>query len=350
VSQLRKYEKCLSEAKSHREGVGEATFGTSFGFFENKLCPHQTEVHINCNPMANASGNIIKLPNGQQGQFFPHKHAFTEIFYEIGTDPFKPDDLGGVHEMWIGEGEEAEGVWIDKPSAVVVPAGMTHLPHAVREVRRPFLSLTICDYPVTARVMVPKVPSGFKTERKPDDPIPKLQKYAKYYSENNITDAPVFAAHKGKSHVALLHDFKQNELASHYTKVDIIYGDGIGWGCGDTMQVPHSYLTGLIATRRSLPIKHPITASYYFIPTGNLANAEDLGGTIEFWIGEGEEAEQYIITKPTFVFIPPDTVHMPIYIKELHKPFFMATILDTPLWAGVYNEKFPTAFDRVAEG
>jgi hypothetical protein len=62
----------------------------------------------------------------------------------------------------------------------------------------------------------------------------------------------------------------------------------------------------------------------------------DLGGTVEFHIGEGREQEVFTITKATTVLIPRDTVHLPLYIKEVHKPFAILTVLDSPIWAGVW--------------
>lgn len=356
MANIRKYEKYIST--SPRSALppyaavrtGQSSFPIYCDVRENALCPHFMEAIMNYETMrGGANGDIINLPDGQQGRFFPHKHANTEIFHWIGTDPDHPDDLGGTHEMWIGEGEEAEGVWITKPSTVVVPAGVTHLPFAIREMHRPYLSLTIIDSPLKASIQVPKVPPSFKVEGQPGEPTPKLQKYTKCFNENDVTDAVIFPSHKGKSHVALLHDYKQNELTSHFIEVDMIYGAGIGWGCGDTMQVPNSQLTGVITRRRSLPIMHAVTATYAFISMTDRDHIDDLGGTVEFWIGEGAEAEQYIITKPTCIFIPPSMVHLPMYVREVHKPFVMVIILDTPLWAGVYTKNFPPDFNHVGE-
>jgi len=352
----KKYEKCISEAKKVRIGPYAALpttrigYGESCNIFQNELCPNSIEIVLNFDTVVSSAGNTVKLPDGYEGKIFPHKHAVPEIFHSVGTDPDNPDDLGATVEHWMGEGEEAEGVWTTKPSTVIVPASLTHLPFSIREVRKPFLSLSIIDQPFATSVRVPIVPSGFKIERKPEDPIPQVQKYAKYISELNLNDAPVFPSHKGKSYVAMLHDYKQNELAPHYVRIDMIYGSGIGWGCGDIMQMPHAVLFNVNTTRRSLPIKHPVTATYLFISTNDFDHMEDLGGTVEFWIGEGTQAEQYIITKPTNIFIPQMTVHQPIYIREVHKPFLMATILETPLWSAAYTEQFPTAFNNVAEG
>jgi hypothetical protein len=358
MAQSRKYGKCFSEAKPHRAtghflGREELTFGTHFGNFENELCPHFIELIMNIDTMLALPGGIVNLPDGQQGRSFPHKHPFTEVFHWIGTDPYNPGDLGGKMEFWLGEGEEAEGIWSEKPFSVVAPPGTTHTPITIREIHKPILTLTICDYPTSpsSRISVEKVPSNYKIDRKSGDAMPKVQKYKNNFNEINITDAPVFPSHKGKSHIAMLHDYKQNQLAPHYLKVDMIYGSGIGWGCGDTFKINDTRIAGIVDTVRSLPVKHPFTVSYYFYSLAeDLEHAEDLGGEVEFWIGEGAEAEQYIFTKPTFVFIPPRIVHQPIYIREVHRPFFMVTLLDTPLWAGSYIEKFPPAFKHISAG
>jgi hypothetical protein len=351
----RKYEKCFSEPRKDKTGGFSALPGKQTGwcsrcdYFNNQLSPNHIEIVMNCDNVVSSAGNTVKSPDGNEGKVYPHVHPFTEIFYWVGTDPNNPEDLGATVEHWLGDGEEAEGIWAEKNSTAIAPGGMTHLPFAVRDLRKPFLTFTILDHPVSTTYRVLKVPSAFKIERKPGDPLPKLKKYAHLYNKSDLSDAPVIPAHKGKSYIALVHDYKQNQNTPHYVRIDMIYGGGIGFGCGDKVQMPHAIFPGVSVQRRSLPVKYPVTAAYCFIPTSDFDHADDLGGTVEFWIGEGAEAEKYTITRPTNVFIPPNTVHMPIYIKETHTPFFMGLILDTPLWTGEYSQKFPASFEHIVD-
>jgi hypothetical protein len=343
--QSRKYEKCITLAKldraSHNLGREETTYGSRCSKIHNPLCPHETEIVMN-----------METTTGRPGVPLPHIHAFTETFYWVGTDYNNPYDLGGTVEFWLGQGDEAEGFSTEKPFTCIAPGGTPHTPIPVREVKKPILVVTIVDHPMTARILATKPPTNYKDYRKPGDPLPKLNKYAKNFNPNNISGVPDIPSHKGKTYVALVHDYGQNEMTPHYGKIDMVYGEGIGWGCGDSMTLPDPMRAGVTLTRRSLPVQYPVTATYVFYPIGvDIDHAKNLGGEVEFWIGEGEEAEQYIITKPTFVFIPPNTVHMPIYVKDIHKPygFAMITILDTPLWAGVSSQKFPTTFEHIVE-
>ena len=48
---------------------------------------------------------------------------------------------------------------------------------------------------------------------------------------------------------------------------------------------------------------HPFYQTYSFIPSDN-DHLPDLGGTVEFHIGEGKEQEIYIVNKSSTVLIP----------------------------------------------
>ena len=69
-----------------------------------------------------------------------------------------------------------------------------------------------------------------------------------------------------------------------------------------------------------------------------------LGGTVEFWMGEGKEAEKYVIDKTTTVLIPPNTVHYPIYVHECKRPFVICSIMDEPLFGGKFIDVYPPDF------
>ena len=71
----------------------------------------------------------------------------------------------------------------------------------------------------------------------------------------------------------------------------------------------------------------------------------DLGGKVEFWLGEGDQAEKYIIDKTTTVIIPPNTVHYPIYVHECKRPFVIASIMDEPLFGGRFVDVYPPGFE-----
>ena len=64
----------------------------------------------------------------------------------------------------------------------------------------------------------------------------------------------------------------------------------------------------------------------YVIFCGGPDNMEDLGAEIEFSFGE--EQEKHIITKPTVIYIPKNTIHCPLNFVRVDKPimFLHATI------------------------
>ena len=66
-------------------------------------------------------------------------------------------------------------------------------------------------------------------------------------------------------------------------------------------------------------------------------NVFDFDAHIEFTIGKDEEAETYVIDKPTIIRIPAGTYHCPLNFKEVNKPvMFMATLF-TPMFGGIYD-------------
>lgn len=339
----RKYEKYVNEV--HEEAplfpdkVDEVAIPLHHDMGINELSPHFIDIGMNIGPHATGYGETMVFPNtGIRTRSFPHKHAVVETFSWIGTNPDDPDDLGGTVEYWLGEGEEAEPHIITKPATLLLPPNTVQFPVAYREVRKPFLTLTILDSPLQANISVPKVPSAFSLE-KGAKLTSKVGKYDKLFSERDVAGAAVFPSHKGKSHVVLQYGMRQNKLAPHFIEVNLVYGAGIGWGCGDMTQYP-AFQT------RSVPHRHGALETYCFIGTDK-DHRDELGGTVEFWIGEGEEAEEYIITKPTVVLIPPMTVHLPLYVREVYSPFVLAAFLNTPLWAALPSGEFPPDFKHI---
>jgi len=66
-------------------------------------------------------------------------------------------------------------------------------------------------------------------------------------------------------------------------------------------------------------------------------NVFDFDAHIEFTIGKGEEAETYVIDKPTIIRIPAGMYHCPLNFKEVNKPvLFLATLLQ-PMFGGIYD-------------
>lgn len=92
---------------------------------------------------------------------------------------------------------------------------------------------------------------------------------------------------------------------------------GAGSGFGTPMMDPS---TGEV--RGQWPHAHCVDEIYMFVGT-NPEDVWDLGGTLEIWLGEGEDAEKFLIDRPTAIHIPAGLVHMPWVIRELHRNFLM---------------------------
>ncbi len=69
----------------------------------------------------------------------PHTHDHDEIIGFFGTDSNKPDELGGVVEIYL----EDELQIIKKSAMIFVPAGMVHCPLYLRRVDRPIFHFTV---------------------------------------------------------------------------------------------------------------------------------------------------------------------------------------------------------------
>ncbi|MBR6950515.1 MAG: hypothetical protein IKH56_02145 [Oscillospiraceae bacterium] len=66
-------------------------------------------------------------------------------------------------------------------------------------------------------------------------------------------------------------------------------------------------------------------------------NVFDFDARIEFTIGKDEEAETFVIDKPTIVRVPAGVYHCPLNFKEIRKPVFFLATLFTPMFGGIYD-------------
>ena len=85
-------------------------------------------------------------------------------------------------------------------------------------------------------------------------------------------------------------------------------------------------------------VQHRHAKEEYLIFLGaSFPNVFDFDAKIEFTLGKGDEAETYIIDRPTIVRIPAGTYHCPLNFKEINKPvLFLATLMQ-PMFGGIYD-------------
>lgn len=71
-----------------------------------------------------------------------HVHPVDEVLVYLGMDPENTESLGA--EIEIDMGKEHERHIIDKPTALICPAGTPHMPQVTRWVDKPFAFFTVC--------------------------------------------------------------------------------------------------------------------------------------------------------------------------------------------------------------
>jgi len=73
------------------------------------------------------------------------------------------------------------------------------------------------------------------------------------------------------------------------------------------------------------PHSHEFDEIFIFLGTDR-ENPNNLGGEVEFWLGEGEDTEKYLLTTSTCIFVPKGLVHLPMIFKNVERPFLLVTV------------------------
>ena len=85
-------------------------------------------------------------------------------------------------------------------------------------------------------------------------------------------------------------------------------------------------------------VQHRHIKDEYLVFLGaSFPNVFDFDAHIEFTIGKDEEAETYVIDKPTIIRIPAGVYHCPLNFKEVNKPVLFLATLFTPMFGGIYD-------------
>lgn len=71
-------------------------------------------------------------------------------------------------------------------------------------------------------------------------------------------------------------------------------------------------------------------AEYLYFIGGNPMDFRDFGAEVEFVIGEGEDAETYIINSTTWIYIPAGLPHCPLDFKRVDKPIMFGHVMFAP--------------------
>ena len=85
-------------------------------------------------------------------------------------------------------------------------------------------------------------------------------------------------------------------------------------------------------------VQHRHDAEEYLVFLGaSFPNVFDFDAKIEFTLGKGDEAETYLITKPTIIRVPKGEYHCPLNFKEVNKPVMFMAMCNTPMFSGIYD-------------
>lgn len=130
---------------------------------------------------------------------------------------------------------------------------------------------------------------------------------------------------------------EKNELAPLFVDIMELYGEDTGFGMGARCITDGEEII-------DTPHKHSVPELFVFCGT-NVDDPSDLGGEIEMWIGEGDEAEKYIFTEPTFVYLPAGLVHQPTWARNMRSTIVCIDILLSPDFDIEPVDVYPTEYE-----
>jgi hypothetical protein len=338
-----KYAKYVNELRLWTELIRPAYRGKMADFsliFDQKVFPEAKIWVENFHIYAPGSGVMIpgELPMIVEGREMPggggqHAHPdFDELFLFLGSNPHDNLALGGEVEFWLGEGDDAQKFIARKPTAEWVPRNVAHNPHYFTKVDRPdrpIIEMAIAMTPTYslapgASRMAP-LPPAFSFEK-----TGKEQKgkglYTQYVNELTFATDRLFPPHRGRIAVPTLM-FDKTIYPQTTIWVEIFHVYAAGAGIGIPSLEPFVFKGGVTAYMEG-GHAHNFDELFLFIGT-DPHDTLNLGGEVEFWLGEGEEAEKFVTTKATGEWVPAGLVHNPHYFRRVDKPFLMVVIAMT---------------------
>ncbi|MBQ1333316.1 MAG: hypothetical protein IIZ51_06105 [Lachnospiraceae bacterium] len=82
---------------------------------------------------------------------------------------------------------------------------------------------------------------------------------------------------------------------------------------------------------------HPNTDEYLIFLGASFPDVFDFDARIELTLGTGEDAETYVITKPTIVRFPAGLTHCPLDFQVVNKPILFLAASMMPMFGGIYT-------------
>jgi mannose-6-phosphate isomerase-like protein (cupin superfamily) len=153
-------------------------------------------------------------------------------------------------------------------------------------------------------------------------------KYAKYVTRIGRSTGPVDLYHVGKMAVPNQR-WDKTCFADTTQLIEIYHVYAAETGFGFPIPEPIFYEGEQVAYEdETWAHAHPYDEKYLFLGT-NPDDPDDLGGEVECWLGEGKEAEKFIINKASCVVVPAGLVHNPIAFRKVDRTIIMEVISDT---------------------
>ncbi len=282
-------------------------------------------------------GELPMLINGTEvpGNGGQHAHPdFDELFLFFGSNPHDVLSLGGEVEFWLGEGQDAQKFIANTPTAEWVPRNVAHNPHYFTKVAardKPIIEMAIAMTPTYslepgASRSLP-LPQAFSFDK-----VGREQKgkglYTKYVNEVKFATDRLFSYQRGMVAVPTLM-FDKNTYPGAKIWVEIFHVYAAGSGIGLPSLEPTIIKGNAVGATEGGGHVHDFDELFLFVgldPHDTL----NLGGEVEFWLGEGNEAEKFVTNKATAEWVPAGLAHNPHYFKRVDRPFLMVVIAMTP--------------------
>lgn len=336
-----KYAKYVNNLRLWTELVRPSYRGKMADFsliFDQKVFPEAKIWVENFHIYAPGAGVMIpgEIPMLIEGKEVPagtgqHAHPdFDELFLFFGSNPHDNLALGGEVEFWLGEGDNAQKFISRRPTAEWVPRDVAHNPHYFTKVHKsewPIIEMAIAITPAYAlgpgAARDVSWPPAFSFEK-----VGQEQKgkglYTKYVNELSLAGDHIFPSHRGRIAVPSLM-FDKTIYPQATIRVEIFHILAAGAGLGIPSLEPPIFKGSQPGGLNGAGHAHDFDQLFLFLST-DPHDTLNLGGEVELWLGEGDEAEKFTITKAAGEWVPAGLVHNPHYFRQVDKPFLMVVI------------------------
>ncbi len=282
--------------------------------------------------------NAARVCSSSMAGSWPYRSTMNTMYLWASMDTKRTDYVDLEMETWQGEMDECEQYLQTTPGAWVVQRARLHGPHYFRKVGTPMLWTVILGRSINnMEQMIGQKPKDFVRDRyvKQKWPEGKPRKYEKDFIKIDPTQVTVPPSHKGKVFPIMFIDFLSHYEIDRTVDERIITEADVGFGIGESSG--NGYYDFY-----QWPQKHDFTESYIFLPMD--PTDIDLGAEVEFWVGEGDDAEKYNINKKSIITIPKDIYHFPMVVRKLSKPFIFITVSEIPIWFAHHKCSMPPGF------